>query len=545
MSRFLGSTHRRIRQLTILPIPFLIALIAVMLLIPGTTRAADHPITAVDNNVAADGNWTGQVAAGGAQNWTFTLSESREADEGGQLVAITNLNPSTALLNVSIDGQELGTVGNDTGAAVIPLGAGVHTLTISNPGSAAVTYDLYLGHFLSVGPVTPSARSVPAGAPGSATYQWSVNCGVDFPFVPFASLTQLALVSVSPSPSPGFITAVLTPGTGTNNALRTIGVNATATVPENTYTLTFRAKCAQTHFSFAQPFGFTSTITKSKTAKLFVTAEHASQDSVDIIEDKLDVSLDDKVSSRASAADLATAEAKLDTAASGDTARDLAIAALEGKADTAASGDTARDQAIAGLETKADTAASGDTARDVAIAALDTDLATAEAKLDTAASGDTARDLAVAALEGKADAHAIETGNINDAFEALVANVVEMKRVHLQVISIRGQGQKGSRWLLGSTEAGVPVDVNLISVQGTSANVSGPLSLSAIAATALTSPRAGTGVLELEMTVPEGTVILEFQVFHEEDGIAGPSAGDHFGTSLVHMIGGNNLGAGQ
>ena len=67
--------------------------------------------------------------------------------------------------------------------------------------------------------------------------------------------------------------------------------------------------------------------------------------------------------------------------------------------------------------------------------------------------------------------------------------ILEQKRVHLQVISICDQGQQGSRWLLGSSEAGVPVDVNLIIVQGMSADVSGPLSLCSIAATALSTTR--------------------------------------------------------
>ena len=68
-----------------------------------SVRGASHGAVITDEYVTVepDGNWTGQVAPGEHQRWTFTLPEARD----DQLITINNMRPSGSILNLSVDGQ--------------------------------------------------------------------------------------------------------------------------------------------------------------------------------------------------------------------------------------------------------------------------------------------------------------------------------------------------------------------------------------------------------------------------------------------------------
>ena len=143
----------------------LIAVLVPFLMVQ-TARADDHVITNQYNNIEADGNWTGSVAAGGHQEWTFTITEERL-----QVLRITNIQPAGDSLDVSLDAQDLGTATGE-GKAGASLAAGSHTVTVSNPGDSTVQYDLYLGNVsLSLSPTT---RTVASGG-GTATFSITAN----------------------------------------------------------------------------------------------------------------------------------------------------------------------------------------------------------------------------------------------------------------------------------------------------------------------------------------------------------------------------------
>ena len=189
---------------------------------------------------------------------------------------------------------------------------------------------------------------------------------------------------------------------------------------------------------------------------------------------------------------------------------------LEGKADTAATGDTDRDTAIAVLEGKADTAATGDTARDTAIAVLEGKADILEAKIDQMKVGLRAR---------------------HDRTEQTLSTVIEMKRVHLQVIQLPKRRvpkdePQFRRFLITSSEAGLPVDVSLVVVQVSDENEIG---WRTVVPTQIT--RVKTGMWFVEVTADK---LYEFRVSHTHG--TDPT---HWGVSVVHERGDRNLGAGQ
>ena len=137
--------------------------------------------------------------------------------------------------------------------------------------------------------------------------------------------------------------------------------------------------------------------------------------------------------------------------------------------------------------------------------------------------------------------------NIQDTLDT----TTEMKRVHLQVIDLgKGKGDdgssddgksnddKGMRFLLGATEAGLRVDVTLLGVDASNAK-GNSISFQAVTAAGIS---AGTGKLDVEVTLPKklkNAKIFEFRVEHDH------GTHKHYGTIVVDRRDSKNLGAGQ
>ena len=144
-------------------LPMVVALSLLVALAVGTPQTLSADRHAIDNDVAADGTWPGQVAAEGAQNWTFTLAEARL-----QTIRVGDILPAGSGLNVSLDGQDLGTVTGE-GILAFDLAAGAHTVTFANlPGQGTVQYTLYMGNVTIS--IQTSPLNVPAGG-GTVTFQ--------------------------------------------------------------------------------------------------------------------------------------------------------------------------------------------------------------------------------------------------------------------------------------------------------------------------------------------------------------------------------------
>ena len=90
------------------PALFLLSLVITVLLMAltlGVAAASSHVISDQYIDVEPDGYWTAEVAAGGHQQWNFDLVEQRNHN-----TVIEIVEPADASLDVSIDGQHLGTV---------------------------------------------------------------------------------------------------------------------------------------------------------------------------------------------------------------------------------------------------------------------------------------------------------------------------------------------------------------------------------------------------------------------------------------------------
>ena len=215
----------------------------------------------------------------------------------------------------------------------------------------------------------------------------------------------------------------------------------------------------------------------------FLLAEHddnltARADDIDAgiaaIEAKLDARLDEAISSRASTGDAAAIEAKLDARL---------------------------DEAISSR------ASSGDLS--------DHDADIKQAILD----------------------HINQSQGISGDFAALVQNVIELKRVHLQVIEVKEK----KRYLLVATEVGLPVDVSLLPVGGVRVSdlKGNPISLVDVTSNAVGTNVTGTGILDVHINLPnnleEDAKLFEFQVVHDHGGGL-----LHFGTIAVHRGAGDD-----
>ncbi len=279
-----------------------------------TARADVHVVTNQYNDIEADGNWIGSVAAGEHQEWTFTITEERL-----QVLEITNIQPAGASLNVSFDAEDLGTVTGE-GKVGASLAAGSHTVTVTNPGDSTVEYYLYLGNVsLSVSPAT---RTV-ASSGGTATFSVTANnsqilFGVTVFYTgPFAA-------TFPPSFSEGVpfdidITVPAAAAAGTT----TFTLSATGTFCNNLLCTCVAFPPCPTH-----TVNVTGTIIKLTDPHLPLEAKlDALEVKADSIEAKLDASLDTTVSSRASQTSVDVREGKAD-------ALEVKLDALEVKADS-------------------------------------------------------------------------------------------------------------------------------------------------------------------------------------------------------------------
>ena len=140
-------------------------------------------------------------------------------------------------------------------------------------------------------------------------------------------------------------------------------------------------------------------------------------------------------------------------------------------------------------------------------------------------------------------AHDAKVDGRFDLVQATLDNIVEMKQVHLQVIQLEPGDDEDddsdhhpeARFLLVSTEAGVPVDTTLSSVQvGRNRNSAlAFVDVTRYASSAVPKP----GMLDVRITLPRrlrSARIFEFRVEHAdgEDPVLGPIV--HFGTTVVH-----------
>ncbi len=117
-----------------------------------------------------------------------------------------------------------------------------------------------------------------------------------------------------------------------------------------------------------------------------------------------------------------------------------------------------------------------------------------------------------------------------DEIQTVLDTQVETKTVHLNVIEL-----KKDHFLLGTTEAGLPADADLVSVQ---ALVPGNNQLpSFVPVDVVASPADGVeGVLNVELLLSRSlraTKVLQFVVEHDHD-----NGVNHHGTVLVHLKGG-------
>ena len=156
-----------------------------------------------------------------------------------------------------------------------------------------------------------------------------------------------------------------------------------------------------------------------------------------------------------------------------------------------------------------------------------------------------AHDTNLAAHDARLALHDAEVAGKFDLVQATLDNTVEMKRVHLQVIQLKPGDHEDDdsdddsddthrRFLLVSTEAGVPVDATLSSIQISSGN--GNLTFVDVTSDT-TSAVPKLGMLDVRITLPRGlrsARIFEFRVEHAdgEDPVLGPIV--HFGTTVVH-----------
>jgi len=139
-----------------------------------------------------------------------------------------------------------------------------------------------------------------------------------------------------------------------------------------------------------------------------------------------------------------------------------------------------------------------------------------------------------AALEAHDENLTTRADAIDAAIEELRAkldNETEKKQIHLQAIQTNGAG----RFLLSATEAGLPVDVELMSVKAVVFQDKKPATVFDVTADSTISVVA-TGMLSVGVALPKGANaahIWEFIVMddHGIDPILGPI--QHFGTVLV------------
>ncbi len=126
--------------------------------------------------------------------------------------------------------------------------------------------------------------------------------------------------------------------------------------------------------------------------------------------------------------------------------------------------------------------------------------------------------------------------------ESKLDDVTEMKRLHLQVIEIEDHadngdddddddddddGEEEERFLLVATEAGLPVDVDLVAMQVAELHEDEPITFVDVTADTTTVP-VKTGILEVRIENLDDADVFEFRVEHDHGGGV-----THFGTAVV------------
>ena len=232
---------------------------------------------------------------------------------------------------------------------------------------------------------------------------------------------------------------------------------------------------------------------------------------------------------------------------------DAAVAAVEAKLDNTTTGlgaivgDIADlDLDVVAVEAKLDNTTTGLGAIASDIADLDGDVIAVEAKLDNTTTGlgaivgDIADlDLDVQAVESKLDLHDIDTANINLFFGALADNVLAMKKVDMQVIEI----QHKKRYLLVTTEAGLPVDIALVAVQvSDKKKKNNPITWQDVTANA-TWTIAKPGMLDVKLNLPnsaKSAKLIEFRVVHDHGTVVPLGTVKHWGMEVESLTGGDD-----
>ena len=164
-------------------------------------------------------------------------------------------------------------------------------------------------------------------------------------------------------------------------------------------------------------------------------------------------------------------------------------------------------------------------------------------------------------LDDDVAAHVTQSNTIASTFGALVGKRLALKKVDLQVIELQGKGDdegssddddKGRRFLLVSTKAGGPVDVNvaLLVVQVSNAKSKDPIEWMDVSdKVTISYPNPKPGMLEIVVNVPKSVKdakLYEFRVVHVDgfDAVLDTTIA-HIGMIVFDRRHQQNLGIGQ
>lgn len=177
----------------------LVAMVFLLSLTVGVAGGDSHIITEKYNNVDPDGYWTAEVPAGEYQQWNFDLVEPRDHN-----ILMEIVDPPGASLDVSMDGENLGSASSDESLFTVSLEAGSHAVTITNSGDVPVQYDFYMGVSGNQPPDCTAAIASPSVVlPPNHKFVTINVTGVTDPdfdpvFITITSITQDEPVGTSP-----------------------------------------------------------------------------------------------------------------------------------------------------------------------------------------------------------------------------------------------------------------------------------------------------------------------------------------------------------
>ncbi|MBI4338567.1 MAG: hypothetical protein HY680_01290 [Chloroflexi bacterium] len=140
-----------------------------------------------------------------------------------------------------------------------------------------------------------------------------------------------------------------------------------------------------------------------------------------------------------------------------------------------------------------------------------------------------ALDAGVAALEAKLDAMATSNSNTSNQFGALVASVVDRKKVDIQVLQVKEKSQ----YLLYCSEAGQPVTANLTSMLASEAKENSLTFTDVTGSTTVTV--VGPGLLSVKVNLPnpvKDAKLFVFNVIRDEGVVTGIGPVEHYGSAM-------------